>query len=179
MAERRFPEVDGRFRDRVYEIVRLVPYGKVTTYGFVSTLAGMPRHARQVGWALHTLPEELVWGVDEDVRHRVLPAQAGAGEGDADRIDPAMEARKKRVPWHRVVNAKGQVSTHPDDAGTYRQMDLLREEGLEVTEDGVIVGGLAAHQWVPDPAEVDRLELPAEVLFALDKQLDRQGTLPI
>ena len=131
----RIPAVDGRFRQRVYEIVQLVPHGHVTTYGFVSTLAGMPRHARQVGWALHTLPDTLV----------------------------------EQVPWHRVINAKGQVSTHPDEAGTYRQIARLREEGIDVTDDGVLVHGLAAHEWVPDPAAVEHLELPAEVLFEIDR----------
>ena len=161
---RLIPNVDGAFRERVYEIVRLVPYGQVTTYGFVSTLAGMPRHARQVGWALHTLPDELVWGAAGDVRNT-------AGSGQDGHTDAGREAQLGRVPWHRVVNAKGQVSTHPDEAGTYRQIALLREEGIDVTDDGVLVAGLEAHQWTPDPAAVDQLELPAEVLFNLDRML--------
>jgi methylated-DNA-protein-cysteine methyltransferase related protein len=155
---------DDAFRKRVYEIVCLIPRGQVATYGFISTLAGMPRHARQVGWALHTLPDELVWGAETDVRRRI-------GEPRSDPIDPQREAKRGRVPWHRVINAKGQVSTHPDEVGTYRQIELLREEGIDVTDDGVLVNGLAAHQWQPDPATVDDLELPAEVLFELDRQL--------
>lgn len=157
-------QLDTAFRSRVYEIVRLIPHGRVATYGFISTLTGMPRHARQVGWALHTLPQELVWGADSDVRH-------SAGGVVRQRTDPEREARLGRVPWHRVINAKGHVSTHPDEVGTYRQIDLLREEGIEVTDDGVLVNGLAAHQWQPDPATVDELELPAEVLYELDRQL--------
>ena len=165
-SNRRIPNVDGRFRQRVYEIARLVPCGQVTTYGFISTLAGMPRHARQVGWALHTLPEELVWGHDSDPRRagRLVPQTAV----DADR-----EAARGKVPWHRVINAKGQVSSHPDDAGTLRQIDLLRQEGIDVADDGTLVSGLAAHQWQPDPATVDDLELPAEVLYEIDRMIDR------
>jgi len=158
--------VDGKFRERVYEIVRLVPYGHVTTYGFVSTLAGMPRQARQVGWALHTLPSDLVWGAGTDARHRRGARRPGG-------VDAAAESRLGHVPWHRVINAKGQVSTHPDEAGTYRQIDLLRAEGIEVSDDGVLSGGLAAHEWVPEPDTVDQLELPAEVLFALDQHFDK------
>jgi methylated-DNA-protein-cysteine methyltransferase-like protein len=166
---RRTPAIaalSGAFRQRVYEIVRLVPYGTVTTYGFVSTLAGAPRHARHVGWALHTLPAELVWGASGDVRH--LGRRAAQ-----ERVDAPHEAQQGRVPWHRVVNAKGQVSTHPDEAGTYRQIELLRQEGIKVTDDGVLVQGLSAHLWMPDPAVVDGLELPADVLYSLDRQLDR------
>ena len=162
----RFEQLDGQFRQRIYDVVRLIPYGRVATYGFVSTVAGMPRHARQVGWALHTLPEELVWGASGDVRHT-------AGRRRAGPIYAAREAATGRVPWHRVINAKGQVSTHPDDAGTYRQIDLLREEGIAVSEDGTLVGGLAAHQWQPDPGAFDDLELPVEVLYTIDRLLDR------
>jgi methylated-DNA-protein-cysteine methyltransferase-like protein len=176
----RIPIVDARFRQLVYEIVRLVPYGQVTTYGFISTLAGMPRHARQVGWALHTLPAELVWGQETDGRRARPAAQADAGTAGrptaAQRQGAAgaeREAKLGRVPWHRVVNAKGQVSSHPDDAGTLRQIELLRGEGIEVADDGAILGGLAAHQWQPDPATVDDLELPVEVLYALDRLIDR------
>lgn len=155
-------QLDGEFRRRVYEIVRLIPYGRVATYGLISTLAGMPRHARQVGWALHTLPAELVWGASGDVRH----LDGGPSSG---RVDAAAEARQGRVPWHRVINARGQVSTHPDDAGTLRQIELLREEGIDVTDDGELVAGLAAHRWIPNAALVDSLELPIDVLYALDR----------
>jgi methylated-DNA-protein-cysteine methyltransferase-like protein len=37
-------------------VIRRVPPGKVVTYGQVAELAGMPRHARQVGYALAALP---------------------------------------------------------------------------------------------------------------------------
>lgn len=41
------------FFDRVYEVVKQVPRGKVITYGDVARLCGNPRMSRQVGWALH------------------------------------------------------------------------------------------------------------------------------
>ena len=48
---------------RIYEIVNRIPRGKVATYGQIATLAGMPGHARQVGYALHSLPDgsEVPW----------------------------------------------------------------------------------------------------------------------
>ena len=42
---------------RIYEVVRKIPLGKVATYGQVARLAGLGGHARQVGYALHNLPE--------------------------------------------------------------------------------------------------------------------------
>ena len=48
------------FFKRVYEVVKEVPKGKVTTYGEVARAVGAPRCARQVGWALHCNPEQGV-----------------------------------------------------------------------------------------------------------------------
>lgn len=41
------------FKERVIEIVKLIPTGKVTSYGTISTLAGNPRAARIVAGILH------------------------------------------------------------------------------------------------------------------------------
>ena len=41
------------FFERVYEVVRRIPAGRVMTYGQIAQILGKVRHARQVGWALH------------------------------------------------------------------------------------------------------------------------------
>ncbi len=58
---------------RIYRIVNRIPPGKVATYGQVATLAGMPGHARQVGYALHSLPEgsEVPWQRVINVKGRI------------------------------------------------------------------------------------------------------------
>ncbi|KAB8292839.1 MGMT family protein [Bifidobacterium avesanii] len=45
------------FNARVYDVVRRIPAGSVATYGQVAALAGAPRSARFVGFALHANPE--------------------------------------------------------------------------------------------------------------------------
>ena len=45
---------EGRYA-RIYAVVRRIPHGRVATYGQVAELAGLPGHARQVGYALHAL----------------------------------------------------------------------------------------------------------------------------
>jgi methylated-DNA-protein-cysteine methyltransferase-like protein len=40
---------------RIYAAVRRIPRGRVATYGQIAKLAGLPGHARQVGYALHAL----------------------------------------------------------------------------------------------------------------------------
>ena len=55
------------YRERVWRIVHSIPRGKVTSYGAVAKLAGLPRGARLIGRILAQLPEgsALPW-------HRVL-----------------------------------------------------------------------------------------------------------
>ena len=57
---------------RIYAVVRRIPRGRVLSYGEVARLAGLPGHARQVGYAMHALPggTAVPW-------HRVVNAQGG------------------------------------------------------------------------------------------------------
>lgn len=41
------------FFERVYAIVRQIPYGKVTSYGAIAKALGTARSARMVGWAMN------------------------------------------------------------------------------------------------------------------------------
>lgn len=66
----------------IYNVVRRIPRGHVATYGQVARLAGLPRQARRVGYALSALrgDEEVPW-------HRVVNAQGrislrASGEAD-------------------------------------------------------------------------------------------------
>ncbi len=45
--------------ERIYNVVRTIPKGKVATYGLVALLAGNPRWSRDVGYALHSNPEPI------------------------------------------------------------------------------------------------------------------------
>lgn len=46
-------EVDQGFFDKVYEVVRHIPHGRVTSYGAIASCIGSPSAARMVGWALN------------------------------------------------------------------------------------------------------------------------------
>jgi methylated-DNA-protein-cysteine methyltransferase-like protein len=58
------------YREQIWQIVYSIPQGKVTSYGAVAKLAGIPRGARLVGRILSQLPNgsTLPW-------HRVLNAK--------------------------------------------------------------------------------------------------------
>jgi methylated-DNA-protein-cysteine methyltransferase related protein len=77
---------------QIYAVVSLIPKGKVATYGQIALLAGLPRSARFVGYALSALTE-------------------------------------RSVPWHRVVNARGEISARADgsDAAAVQRLRLEKE----------------------------------------------------
>ena len=66
------------FFERVYEVVEQIPEGMVATYGQVALLAGRPRSARYVGYALHSNPRP-----GEIPCHRVVFADGRICEGFA------------------------------------------------------------------------------------------------
>lgn len=43
--------------EKIYDVVKSIPKGKVATYGQVAAIAGNPRWARVVGYALHINPD--------------------------------------------------------------------------------------------------------------------------
>lgn len=43
--------------EKIYDVVKQIPYGQVATYGQVAALAGNKRWARVVGYALHVNPD--------------------------------------------------------------------------------------------------------------------------
>lgn len=102
---------------QIYGVVKRVPRGRVATYGQVAELAGYPRHARQVGYALNALSDE---------------------EGE-------------KVPWQRVINAKGEISPRTNGDGDFIQRLLLEEEGVEFNAQGRI--SRTTYQWRPRPAD--------------------------
>jgi methylated-DNA-protein-cysteine methyltransferase-like protein len=98
---------------RIYRVVDRIPRGRVATYGQIAQLAGVPGHARQVGYALHSLPD-----------------------GQA-------------IAWHRVINAKGEISVRSDGRSERLQRALLEREGVEFDDAARI--SLHRFRWRPQP----------------------------
>jgi len=53
------PKNDSFF-SRVYEIARLIPYGRVTSYGAIANCLGAKGSARMVGWAMNACHNETL-----------------------------------------------------------------------------------------------------------------------
>lgn len=89
--------MESSLYERIYEAVMRIPEGSVATYGQIAGMAGIPRGARQVGYAM-----------------------AALGRGRP----------RPEVPWHRVVNAKGESSIGEE------QVTRLEAEGVGFDENG-------------------------------------------
>jgi methylated-DNA-protein-cysteine methyltransferase-like protein len=68
-------------------------------------MLGSPNAARAVGYALRALKD---------------------AEGDSELVD---------IPWQRVVNSQGRISIKNREFGAQLQAKLLRDEGVEVSDD--------------------------------------------
>ena len=87
---------------RVYAAVRRIPRGRVATYGQVALLAGTPRGARAVGWALRALrgrqASKVPW-------HRVV----GAGGRLSPRAGGGESLQRTRLRAEGVAFRRGRV----------------------------------------------------------------------
>ncbi|MGK0495414.1 MAG: methylated-DNA-protein-cysteine methyltransferase-like protein [Maribacter sp.] len=61
---------NDNFFSRVYEVVKQIPYGRVTSYGAVAKYLGAARSARMVGWAMNASHS-----IEDVPAHRVVNKQ--------------------------------------------------------------------------------------------------------
>lgn len=59
--------VEPSFFSKVYEVVRQIPEGKVTSYGAIAKYLGSPQSSRMVGWAMNASHS-----IDDVPAHRVV-----------------------------------------------------------------------------------------------------------
>jgi methylated-DNA-protein-cysteine methyltransferase-like protein len=94
------------FFDRVYEVVRKVPVGRVTTYGAIAAYLGEKRSARMVGWAMNG-SHNLIIPVPA---HRVVNRQGlltGKHHFPGSRLmQELLESEGVKVDHDRVLNFK-------------------------------------------------------------------------
>jgi methylated-DNA-protein-cysteine methyltransferase-like protein len=87
---------------RFYAVVGAIPRGRVATYGQVAAVAGSPGRARQVGYALHALPEgtRVPW-------QRVVNSQGRVSA----RAEPVHEERQRALLESEgvVFDARGRI----------------------------------------------------------------------
>jgi len=93
------------FNQKVYEIAKKVPKGKVTTYGTIAAKLGNPRWSRQVGWPRTVLTSS------RDLRPRLGGAHMRGKALYARAVGNALHQNTDpNVPCHRVVDRTGRVA---------------------------------------------------------------------
>lgn len=102
------PEPRNFFQD-VHEVVRLIPAGRVSTYGAIAHYLGTRQGSRAVGYALN-----------------------------AANLDALTLRREAPVPAHRVVNRLGQLSGRHHFPTPTAMQERLAAEGVRVADDTVV-----------------------------------------
>ncbi|WP_312643509.1 MGMT family protein [Hydrogenoanaerobacterium sp.] len=76
------------FYEKVYQLVQMIPAGKVASYGQIALLAGNPRASRAVGYALHVNPLPGIIPCHRVVNRegRLAPGFAFGGEGEQRKL---------------------------------------------------------------------------------------------
>lgn len=98
------------FNPIVWEIVRQIPEGRVSTYGQIASMIPPPP------------------GVDELQYRRLSPRWVG----NAMHLVEASSG----VPWQRVINSKGEISLRGSGDGHTIQRHLLEAEGIQFDDQG-------------------------------------------
>lgn len=99
------PPKREEFNRQVWDLVRQIPAGKVSTYGKIAALLPPPP------------------GMDIKAYLAFGPRWVGG----------AMAACPQDVPWQRVINSQGKVSLRPGGGGAH-QRQLLEDEGVVFNE---------------------------------------------
>ena len=96
------PDKDNFF-ERVYDVVRLIPHGRVTSYGAIAKFLGAARSARMVGWAMNACG-----GRDDIPAHRVVN-RVGLLSGKhhfegTNLMQQLLESEGVKVKENKIVN---------------------------------------------------------------------------
>ncbi len=100
-----------RFHPLVWEIVRHIPHGKVSTYGQIASM-------------IPPAPND-----DPDRHRRLSPRWVG----HALRSTPDAQ-----VPWHRVINSQGGISLPAGSREAITQQRRLMDEGVQFDRNGKV-----------------------------------------
>lgn len=94
------------FFSRVYEVVKLIPYGRVTSYGAIAKYLGSGRSARMVGWAMNASHTAL----DSIPAHRVVNRNGVlSGKhhfGGSDIMKQLLESEGIEIIDDQIINFK-------------------------------------------------------------------------
>ena len=97
-------------RESVFVLVRMIPSGRVMTYGQVASSLGSRLSPRAVGWILHRCPDDVPW-------QRVVNA---SGACSTDRLPDFPQGLQRAMLEDEGVDFRDNGTL---DLGTYRWVD--------------------------------------------------------
>lgn len=115
-----YPPNAGAFFETVWDIVRQIPPGCVSSYGQIASM----------------IPP------DDDMTPERMNRLAPRWVGSAMRKTP----RGRAIPWHRVINSAGSISFPTGSAQSEEQRRLLELEGVQFDGRGKVDFALVAWQ---------------------------------
>ena len=96
------PGLEVNNKEKIWQVVSQIPAGRVATYGQVARMAGLPGHARYVGYTMKMLPAgtNLPW-------HRVVNSRGKL----SFRVDSSQhQSQKQKLEAEGVVFIKGRFA---------------------------------------------------------------------
>lgn len=112
MSHQRLNDPMPFFR-KVWDIVRQVPHGRVTTFGQIASMLPAPP------------------GIEPNDYDKLGPRWVGDAMNAVSRVD------EPTVPWHRVINSQGRVSLPEESISAAQQRARLKSEGVMDTREQV------------------------------------------
>lgn len=93
-----------RFYEDVWDVVRLIPPGRVTTYGAIASYLGAKRSARMVGWAMNASHAVTPPVPAQRVVNRAGMLSGKHHFGENDRMQALLELEGVKVEGDMVMD---------------------------------------------------------------------------
>lgn len=94
----------GTFFEKVYDVVKLIPHGRVTTYGAIARYLSMTGSARMVGWAMNNSHTQTVYIPAHRVVNRNGLLTGKRYFGGSDVMQQLLESEGVVVTDDKVLN---------------------------------------------------------------------------
>jgi methylated-DNA-protein-cysteine methyltransferase-like protein len=97
---------DQGFFERVYELARQIPEGRVTSYGAIALYLGTARSARMVGWALNNCHTHNEYVPAHRVVNRIGLLTGKLHFGNSTTMKQLLENEGAQIDNDRITNFK-------------------------------------------------------------------------
>ena len=94
------------FFERVYEVARQIPEGRVTSYGAIALYLGTARSARMVGWAMNNCHTHIEYVPAHRVVNRIGLLTGKLHFGNSSTMKQLLENEGAQISNDRITNFK-------------------------------------------------------------------------